>query len=115
MRAWAAIAIGVVVAAVAFLGAPFIQSQKDLQAARERILELENLNTNLRTERDAANQAQTQLQGALEEANTEIEKRQSEIERLGAELEKAIDLAKQTKAPNQSENTAEPPGDWQPQ
>jgi peptidoglycan hydrolase CwlO-like protein len=115
MRAWAAIAIGIVVAAVALLGAPFIQSQKDLQATRAKITELESLITNLKTELDAANQSRTQLQGALEEANTEIEKRQSEIERLGAELEKALNLAKQTKAPNQPDNTGEPSGDWQPQ
>ena len=35
---------------------------------------------------------------AVDEANSEITKRQSEVERLSAELEKAIDLAKDADA-----------------
>ena len=49
---------------------------------------------NLKAELDAANRARTELQGGLDEANTEIQKKQSEVERLSAELEKATNLAK---------------------
>jgi hypothetical protein len=99
MRAWALIAIGVVVALVAVLGPPLVQLQKDLRAAKARNAELEGVIANLKTELDAANQARTEREGAVEEANSEFEKRQSEVERLSAEvdrlsgeLEKAIDL-----------------------
>jgi chromosome segregation ATPase len=123
MRAWAFIALGVVVALVAILGPPMIQSQKDLTAARARIAELESVVTNLKKELDAANQARTEREGAVEEANSEIEKRQAEImrlsaevERLTAELEKAIDLAKNANTPNQQEESApQPSNSWQPQ
>jgi chromosome segregation ATPase len=116
MRAWALIAIGLVVAMVAVLAPPLVQMQKDLTAARTRNAELERVVANLKTELDAANQARTQLQGGLEEANSEITKRQSEIERLSAELEKAIDLANDATARNQQRDPASEPSDaWQPQ
>jgi chromosome segregation ATPase len=116
MRAWAFIAVGLVVAVVALLGPPFIQIQKDLRAARARNAELESVIANLKTELDAANQARTQLQGGLKEANSEIEKRQAEVARLSAELEKAIDLAKDAPAPNQQgDSTSETSEGWQPQ
>jgi chromosome segregation ATPase len=121
MRAWAFIAIGLVVAAAAVAGPPLIQLQKDLRAVRARNAELEGVVANLKKELDAANQARTEREGAVEEANTEIEKRQSEIvrlsaevERLSAELEKALDLAKDTGAPNQQGDSApEPSNGWQ--
>jgi chromosome segregation ATPase len=120
MRAWAFIAIGLVVALVAVLGPPLIQLQNDSRAARARITELESVVANLKKELDAANQKRTELEGVVEEANSEIEKRQSdivrlstEVERLSAELEKALELAK---APNQQgESTSEPSNGWQPQ
>jgi septal ring factor EnvC (AmiA/AmiB activator) len=123
MRAWALIAIGLVVAVAAVAGPPLIQLQKDLQAARARSAELESVVTNLKKELDAANQARAEREGAVEEANSEIEKRQSEIvrlsaevERLTAELEKAIDLAKNANAPNQQEDFApQQSNGWQPQ
>ena len=123
MRAWAFIAIGLVVAMVAVAGPPLIQLQKDLSAVRARNAELESVITNLKKELDAANQARTEREGAVEEANSEIEKRQSEIvrlsaevERLSSELENALNLAKKTDAPNQQGDSAsEPSDDWQPQ
>ena len=123
MRAWALIAIGVVVALVAVFGPPLVQLQKDLRAATARNAELEGVIANLKTELDAANQARTEREGAIEEANSEIEKRQSEVERLSAEvdrlsgeLEKAIDLAKHAGDPNQTGHPASEPTDaWQPQ
>jgi chromosome segregation ATPase len=116
MRAWALIAVGLVVAMVAVLGPPLVQMQKDLTAARTRNAELERVVADLKTELDTANQARTQLQGGLEEANLEITKRQSEVERLSAELEKAIDLAKDATARNQQGNPPSEPSDaWQPQ
>ena len=122
MRAWAFIAIGLVVAVVAVLGPPFIQLQKDARAVRAKNAELESVVTNLKKELETANQARTELQGAVEEANSEIEKRQSEIvrlsaevERLNDELEKAIDLAKNADAPNQEGDSApEPSNGWRP-
>ena len=101
MRAWALIAIGLVVALVVVLAPPLVQLQKDLTATRAKNAELESVVVNLKTELNAANQARTELQGSLEEAKSEIEKRQSEVERLSAELQKAIDLAKDAAAPNQ--------------
>lgn len=116
MRAWALIAIGLIVAMVAVLGPPMVQLQKDLNIAKTRNAELERVVANLKTELDAANKARTQLQGGLEEANSEITKRQAEVERLSAELEKAIDLAKDANARNQQGNPASEPSDaWQPQ
>jgi chromosome segregation ATPase len=116
MRAWALIAIGLVVAVAAVAGPPLIQLQKDLQAARARNAELESVVTNLKKELDAANQARIQLQGALEEARSEVEKRHSEVERLSAELEKAINLANDADALNQQGDSAsEPSNGWQPQ
>jgi septal ring factor EnvC (AmiA/AmiB activator) len=123
MRAWAFIAIGLVVAAVALLGPPFVQLQKDLQAARARNAELESVVTNQKKELDAANQARSEREGAVEEANSEIEKRQSEIvrlsaevERLKGELEKALDVAKDADALNQQgDSAAEPSDGWRPQ
>ena len=123
MRVWASIALGLVVAVLAVLVVPLVQSQKDLRLAREQVVQasarnakLESVVANLKTELDAANRARTQLQGSLEEANSEIEKRQSEIERLTAELEKAIDLIKDTEAPNrQGDSASEPSDGWQPQ
>jgi peptidoglycan hydrolase CwlO-like protein len=100
MRAWAFIAVGLVVAMVAFAGPPFIQLQKDLSAVRARNAELESMITSLKKELDAANQARAEREGAVEEANSEIEKRQSEIVRLSA---------------NQSEDSApQPSNGWQP-
>ena len=116
MRAWAFIAVGLVVALVALLGPPFVQIQKDLTALRARNAELESVVANLKKELDAANQTRTELQGNLDEARSEIEKRQSEVERLSSELEKAINLAKEAHAPNrQGDSATEPPDSWQPQ
>ena len=117
MRAWALIVIGLAVAMVAVLGPPLVQMQKDLSAARtQKRRSSERVIANLKTELDAANQARTRLQGGLEEAKLEITKRQSEIERLTAELEKAIDLAKDANARNQQEDPVSGPSDpWQPQ
>ena len=102
--------MGVVVAVLAVLVVPLVQSQKDLRLAREQVVqararnaELENVVANLKTELDAANQARTQLEGGLKEANSEIEKRQFEVERLNAELEKVTDFS------------SEPSEGWQPQ
>jgi hypothetical protein len=126
MRAWAFIAIGLVVALVAVIGPPLIQLQNDSRAARARNAELESVVENFKKELDAANQARTELQGTIKEAkkeaNFEIEKRQSEItrlsgevERLNAELERAIDLAKDADALNQQEDAApQPSNGWQP-
>ena len=116
MRAWASIAIGLVVAVLAVLVVPLVQSQKDLRLAREQVVQasarnakLESVVANLKTELDAANQARTELQGALEEVKSQIEKRQSEIERLTAELEKAVDLIKDAEAPNRQGDSASEP------
>ena len=121
MRAWASIAIGLVVAVLAVLVVPLVQSQRALSSVREQIVqasarnaELESVVANLKTELDAANQARTELQGALEEVKSQIEKRQSEIKRLTAELEKAMDLIKDAEAPNQQGDSASEPS-WQPQ
>ena len=115
--------MGLLVAVLAVLVVPLVQSQKDLRLAREQVVqararnaELESVVADLKTELVAANQARTQLQGSLEEANSEIEKRQSEIERLTAELEKAVDLIKDAEAPNRQGGPASEPSDgWQPQ
>ena len=123
MRVWAWIAIGLVVAALALLVFPLLQIQTELRLANEqvvqaraRIAELERVVANLKTELDAANRARTQLQGGLEEANSEIEKRQFELERLKDELEKATNLAKDAEAPDQEGDSASEPSDaWQPQ
>jgi septal ring factor EnvC (AmiA/AmiB activator) len=123
MRVGAFIAIGAVVAAVALLGPPFVQLQKDLQAVQARNAELERVVTNLKNELDAAKQARAEREGAIEEANSEIEKRQSEIvrlsaevERLNSELEKALALAKNAAALNPQGDSASQPSDgWQPQ
>jgi peptidoglycan hydrolase CwlO-like protein len=88
MRAWAFIAVGLVVAVAALASPPLIQLQNDLRAARARNAELESVVTNLKKELDAANQARTEREGAVEEANSDIEKRQSEIVRLNAEVER---------------------------
>ena len=115
MRAWAFIAVGLVVALVAILAPPLLQVQKDLRATRAKNAELESLVANLKTELNAANQARTELQGSLDEAKSEIEKRQSEVERLSAELQKAIDLAKDAHTLNrQGDSTSEPSDGWQP-
>ena len=84
MRAWAFVAMGLVVALVAVLGPPLVKLQNDLRATRARNAELESVDANLKKELDAANQARTEREGAVEEANSEIEKRQSEIVRLRA-------------------------------
>ena len=123
MRAWALIAIGLVVALVVVLAPPLVQLQKDLRATRAKNAELESVVANLKTELDAANQARTEREGAVEEANSEIEKRQSEIvrlsaevERLNSELEKALDVAKDADVLNQQGDSASEPSDgWQPQ
>ena len=123
MRAWASIAIGLVVAVLAVLVVPLVQSQKDLRLVREQVVQasarnakLESVVANLKTELDAANQARTELQGALEEVKSQIEKRQSEIKRLTAELEKAMDLIKDAEAPNQQGDSASERSEgWQPQ
>jgi septal ring factor EnvC (AmiA/AmiB activator) len=123
MRVWAWIAIGLAVVALAFLFFPLVQIQTELRLtneqvvqARARMVELERIVANLKTELDGANRARTQLQGALDEANSEIERRQSEVERLSAELEKATNLAKDAEAPDQKGDSASEPSDaWQPQ
>jgi septal ring factor EnvC (AmiA/AmiB activator) len=120
MRVWAWIAIGVAVAALAFLVSPLVQIQTELRLANEQVVqaragiaELERVVANLKTELDAANQARTQLQSGLDEANAEIKKGQSEIERLSTELENATNLAKDAEAPVQG-SAAEPSDGWQP-
>jgi septal ring factor EnvC (AmiA/AmiB activator) len=123
MRAWAWIAIGLTVVALAFLIFPLVQIQTELRLANEQVVqararmaELERVVANLKTELDAANRARTQLQGGLDKANSEIEKRQSEVERLSTELEKATNLAKDAEAPDQKGDSASEPSDaWQPQ
>ena len=88
----------------------------ELGRAKEQVAELESVVANLKTELDAANRARIQLQRGLDEANSEIKKRQSEVERLSAELEKATNLAKDAEAPNQEGDSAsEPSNGWQPQ
>jgi len=48
--------------------------------------------------------------------HSEIEKKQSEVERLSTELEKATNLAKDPEAPDQKGDSASEPSDaWQPQ
>ena len=120
MRVWAWIAIGVAVAALAFLVSPLVQIQTELRLANEqvvqaraRIAELERVVANLKTELDAANQTRTQLQSGLNQANSEIEKKQSEIERLNTELENAT--VKDAEAPDQKgDSAAEVSDGWQP-
>jgi septal ring factor EnvC (AmiA/AmiB activator) len=122
MRVWAWIAIGLAVAALAFLVSPLVQIQTELRLANEQVVqaragiaELERVVANLKTELDAANQARTQLQSGLDEANAEIKKGQSEIERLSTELENATNLAKDAEAPDQKEGSAAESSDgWQP-
>ena len=108
MRVWAWIAIGLAVVALAFLVSPLVQIQTELRVANEQVVqartgmaELERVVANLKAELDAAHQARTQLQSALDEANAEIKKQQSEIERLSTELENATNLAKDAEAPDQ--------------
>jgi septal ring factor EnvC (AmiA/AmiB activator) len=123
MRVWAGIAIGVAVVALAVLFFPLVQIQRDLRSANEqvvearsRVAELERVVANLKTELDAANRARTELQGGLDEANSEIEKRQFELERLQDELGKATNLAKDAEAPDQEgESASEPSDPWKPQ
>jgi chromosome segregation ATPase len=123
MRVWVLIAIGVTVAALALLVVPLVQIQTNWRFANEqavqakaRIAELETVVANLKTELDAANRARTQLQGGLDEANTEIQKKQSEVERLSAELEKATNLAKDAETSGQEgESVSEPSDAWKPQ
>jgi septal ring factor EnvC (AmiA/AmiB activator) len=112
MRAWALIAIGLVVAVAALAGPPLIQMQNDLRAARARNTELEDVVAKLKIELDEANESRAELQGRLEEAKSENEKRQSEIEQLGTELQKAKDA----KATNQEGDSGSEPSDaWRPQ
>jgi peptidoglycan hydrolase CwlO-like protein len=121
MRVWAWIAIGLAVAALALLVSPLVQIQTELRLANEQVVqaragiaELERVVANLKTELDAANQARTQLQSGLDEANAEIKKGQSEIERLSSELENAT-KAKDAEAPDQKGGSAAEPSDgWQP-
>ena len=122
MRVWAWIAIGLAVVALAFLVFPLVQIQTELRLAneqvvqaRERTAELERVVANLKTELDASNRVRTQLQSGLDEANSEIGKKQFEVERLSTELEKA-NLAKDAEAPDQKgDSTSEPSDGWQPQ
>ena len=123
MRVWAGIAIGLAVVALAALFVPLVQIQRDFRLAndqvvqtRARVAELERVVANLKADLDAANRARTQLQGGLDEANTEIQKRQSEVERLSAELEKVTNLAKDAETSNQEGKSASEPSDpWKPQ
>ena len=123
MRVWAGIATGLAVVALTVLFFPLVQIQRDLRVAneqvvqtRERVAALERVVANLKAELDAANRARTQLEGGLDEANTEIQKRQSEVERLSAELEKATNLAKDAETFDQEgDSTAEPSDSWKPQ
>lgn len=62
------------------------------------MVELERVVANLETELDAANRARTELQGGLDNANSEIEKRQFELERLKDELEKATNLSQRCRS-----------------
>ncbi len=91
MRVWAWITVGVALVGLAVLLFPLVEIQRDLRLAneqgvqaRERIAELERTVANLKAELDEANRARTKLQGDL--ASSEIEKRQSEVERLSTEL-----------------------------
>jgi septal ring factor EnvC (AmiA/AmiB activator) len=123
MRVWLGIAIGLVVVALAVLVFPLLETQRDWKLANEqveqtkaRVAELERVVANLKAELDAANRARTQLQGGLDEANTEIQERQFEVERLRAELEKATSLAKDAETPDQEGESASEPSDaWRPQ
>jgi septal ring factor EnvC (AmiA/AmiB activator) len=123
MRIWLGIAIGLVVVALAVLVFPLVETQRDWKLANEqvdqtkaRVAELERVVANLKAELDAANRARTQLQGGLDEANTEIRERHFEVERLRAELEKATSLAKDAETPGQEGESASEPSDaWKPQ
>ena len=71
---------------------------------------------NLKGELDAANQREHNFKAAWMRANTEIQKRQSEVERLSAELERATNLAKDAETSDQEEESASEPSDaWKPQ
>jgi septal ring factor EnvC (AmiA/AmiB activator) len=123
MRVWAGIAIGVAVVALAVLFLPLVQIQRDLRLASEqvvearaRVAELERIVANLKTELGVANRARTQLQDGLDQANSEIERRQFELERLTDELEKATNAAKRAETPDQEGDSASEPSDaWKPQ
>lgn len=123
MRVWLGIAIGLVVVALAVLVFPLVETQRDWKLANEqvdqtkaRVAELERVVAKLKAELDAANRARTQLQGGLDEANTEIRERQFEVERLRAELEEATSLTKDAETPDQGgESALEPSDAWKPQ
>ena len=123
MRGWLGIAIGLVVVALAVLVFPLVETQRDWKLANEqvvqttvRVAELERVVANLKAELDAANRARTELQRGLDEANTEIQRRQFELERLTDELEKATSLAKDAETPDQEGESASEPSDaWKPQ
>ena len=123
MRVWLGIAIGLIVVALAVLVFPLVETQRDWKLANEqveqtkaRVAELQRVVANLKAELDAANRARTQLQGGLDEANTEIRERQFEVKRLRAELEEATSLAKDAETPDQEGESASEPSDaWRPQ
>ena len=84
--------------------------------ARARIAELERAGANLNTELNAANEARKRLQADFDEAKSEIDKRQSELAGLSAELENATNAAKDAEPPAQEGDSASASSDaWKPQ
>ena len=109
MRQWPWIALAVAVVALAALIYPLVQTQKrltlvqsELGRANEQVVqaragatELERVVANLKTELDAATMARRELQGNLEEANSDVEHMRMEFDAAQAELEKAKQAAGQ--------------------
>jgi septal ring factor EnvC (AmiA/AmiB activator) len=87
MRTWQWVALGLLVVALVALVFPLLRTQKELRAvegelknandqlvqARSEATDLERVIANLKTQLDVATRAQSQLQGSLNEANSEIE------------------------------------------
>ena len=103
MRTWQWVATGVAVAVLAALIYPLVQTQKQLRVvqrelgtaneqvvqARAGTAELERVIINLKTELDAATMARTELQGNLDEANSDVAQLREQFGAGQAELEKA--------------------------
>jgi chromosome segregation ATPase len=112
MRQWPWIAMAVAVVALAALIYPLVQTQKRLKLAQSELGranqqivqaragtgELERVVANLKTELDAATMARTELQGNLEETNSDVEHMRMEFDAAQAELEKANESSNQAKA-----------------
>jgi len=87
MRHWSWILTAMAIIALAVVIYPLVQTQKrlrlvqtELNRANEQVVqakagaaELERVVANLKTELDAATMARTELQGNLEEANSDVE------------------------------------------